>query len=99
VAEGMANFALHLNKVSPSEVICVNCRKNISNWFCVTFKTKWKITEALLLQAMETLGGEEVELLLVHDLGTRRGKWSASRPGRALLPGKGPPVPIVQEAG
>jgi hypothetical protein len=27
------------------------------------------------------------------------GEWSASRPGRTLLPGKGPPVPIVQEAG
>jgi hypothetical protein len=27
------------------------------------------------------------------------GEWSASRPGRALAPGKGPPVPIVQEAG
>jgi hypothetical protein len=26
-------------------------------------------------------------------------EWSASRPGRALSPGKGPPVPIVQEAG
>jgi hypothetical protein len=26
------------------------------------------------------------------------GKRSASRPGRALLPGKGPPVPVVQEA-
>jgi hypothetical protein len=26
-------------------------------------------------------------------------EWSASRPGRALPPGKGPPVPIVQEAG
>jgi hypothetical protein len=25
-------------------------------------------------------------------------EWSASRPGRALPPGKGPPVPIVQEA-
>jgi hypothetical protein len=28
-----------------------------------------------------------------------RGEWSASRPGRALTPGKVPPVPIVQEAG
>jgi len=28
-----------------------------------------------------------------------RGEWSAARPGRALAPGKGPPVPIVQEAG
>jgi hypothetical protein len=27
------------------------------------------------------------------------GEWSASRPGRALPPGKVPPVPIVQEAG
>jgi hypothetical protein len=26
-------------------------------------------------------------------------EWSASRHGRALVPGKGPPVPIVQEAG
>jgi hypothetical protein len=25
--------------------------------------------------------------------------WSASHPGRALDPGKGPPVPIIQEAG
>jgi hypothetical protein len=27
------------------------------------------------------------------------GEWSASRHGRALPPGKGPPVPFVQEAG
>jgi hypothetical protein len=27
------------------------------------------------------------------------GEWSALRPGRALPPEKGPPVPIVQEAG
>jgi hypothetical protein len=27
------------------------------------------------------------------------GEWSASRPGRALAPGKGPRAPIVQEAG
>jgi hypothetical protein len=27
------------------------------------------------------------------------GEWSASRPGRALPPGEGPPVPIGQEAG
>jgi hypothetical protein len=26
-------------------------------------------------------------------------EWSASRPGRALPPEKGPPVPIVREAG
>jgi len=27
------------------------------------------------------------------------GEWSASRPDRTLPPGKGPPVPIGQEAG
>jgi hypothetical protein len=27
------------------------------------------------------------------------GEWSESRPGRALPPGKGPPVPIGQEVG
>jgi hypothetical protein len=26
-------------------------------------------------------------------------EWSASHPDRALPPGKGPPIPIVQEAG
>jgi hypothetical protein len=44
------------------------------------------------------LGGEEI-LLLVFDFGTRWGEWLESRPGRALPPGKGLPVPIVQEAG
>jgi hypothetical protein len=28
-----------------------------------------------------------------------RSEWSASRPGHVLPPGKGVPVPIVQEAG
>jgi hypothetical protein len=27
------------------------------------------------------------------------GEWLASRPGRALIPGKGTPVPSLQEAG
>jgi hypothetical protein len=33
-------------------------------------------------------GGEKMLLLLILDLGTRWGEWSASRPGRALLSGK-----------
>jgi hypothetical protein len=45
------------------------------------------------------LGGEGIELLLIHDLDTRWGEWSASRLGRLLTTGKGPPVPISQEAG
>jgi hypothetical protein len=43
------------------------------------------------------LRGEEVHLLLILDLGTRWGEWSASRPDRALPAGKGLPVPIVQD--
>jgi len=31
--------------------------------------------------------GRDIALLL-HDRGTRRGKWSAARPGRTLPPGK-----------
>jgi hypothetical protein len=42
---------------------------------------------------MEALGGEDVQLLLTHDLGTRWGEWSASRLARALPPGKGP-IPL-----
>jgi hypothetical protein len=45
------------------------------------------------------LEGEEVQILFILDLGTRRDEWSASRPGRALAMRNGPPVPIVQEAG
>jgi hypothetical protein len=45
-------------------------------------------SKAVPLQAMETLEGA-----------LDGGEWSASRPGRALPPGKRSTVPIVQEAG
>jgi hypothetical protein len=38
--------------------------------------------------------GEE-DVAPTHNLGTRWGEWSASRPGHALPPGKGSPVPTV----
>jgi hypothetical protein len=47
---------------------------------------------------METLGGREGIALLILNLDTGWGVWSASRPGRALPPGKGPSVPVRQEA-
>jgi hypothetical protein len=50
------------------------------------------------LHATKALRGRGVAPTHSH-LGTRRDEWSESRPGRALAPGKGPPVPIVQEAG
>jgi hypothetical protein len=49
---------------------------------------------------MEALGGERrYSSYSFTTSALDRGEWSASRPGRALPPGKGPPVPIVQEAG
>jgi hypothetical protein len=51
-------------------------------------------SKGVLLLAMKAVRGEEVQLLLILDLGTRLGEWSASRPGRALPQGKEPPVPI-----
>jgi hypothetical protein len=41
------------------------------------------------------MGGEDVLLLLIHDIATRWGEWSASRLSHALPPGEGP---LVQEA-
>jgi hypothetical protein len=40
------------------------------------------------------MGGEEVQLLSYLTLALHGGEWSASRPDRALPPGKRPQVPI-----
>jgi hypothetical protein len=48
---------------------------------------------------METLGGERYSSYTFTTSALDRGEWSASRPGRTLPPGKGPPVPIGQESG
>jgi hypothetical protein len=49
---------------------------------------------------MEALGGRGGIYLLILDLGTRWGVSGQRHAPAALLPpGKGPPVPIVQEAG
>jgi hypothetical protein len=52
-----------------------------------TYKAK-----AVPLHAIKASGREDVYLLLILDLGTRCGEWSASRPGLALSP-----VPIVRD--
>jgi hypothetical protein len=44
-------------------------------------------------------GGRMYSSYLFTTSALEGGEWSASRPGRALAPGKGTPVPIVQEAG
>jgi len=47
---------------------------------------------------MKVLGEEDAWLLLIQDLDTSWGEWSASRPGRAYPRRKDPLVPILQEA-
>jgi hypothetical protein len=59
------------------------------------------VKKAVPLHAMEALGGGE-EVYSSYSFTTSAldgGEWSTSRPGRALPPGKGPPVPIEQEVG
>jgi hypothetical protein len=48
---------------------------------------------------MKALGGKEYSSYSLSTSALDEGDWSASRPGRALPLGKGPPMPIVQEAG
>jgi hypothetical protein len=45
------------------------------------------------------LGGEEYSCYSFTTSALDGGEWSASRPGRILALGKGPPVPIGQETG
>jgi hypothetical protein len=56
--------------------------------------------KAVPLHHTEELGGER--MYSSYSLSTSAldgGEWSASRPGRALAPGKGPRYPFLQEAG
>jgi len=48
-------------------------------------------SKAVPLSPCRQQGGEE--FLIILDLCSRWGEWSASCPGRALPPGKGPPLP------
>jgi hypothetical protein len=51
------------------------------------------------LHAMVALGGERYSSYSFSTSALDGGEWSASAPAALLPPGKGPPVPIVQEAG
>jgi hypothetical protein len=75
-------------------------RSKLSLYICVASKglgCKVKIGKAVTLR--QAPRRQEVQLVLVLDLGTRWSQWSASRLSRALPPGKGSLVTIGQEAG
>jgi hypothetical protein len=63
-------------------------------------RDKRKDNEVVPLRSIEAhLGDRRYSSYSSLTSALERGEWSASRPGRALPPGKEPPVPIVQEAG
>jgi hypothetical protein len=55
--------------------------------------------KAVPIHAVEALWGKGSSSYSFLTLALDGSEWSASRPSRALPPGKGPPVPTVQEAG
>jgi hypothetical protein len=58
------------------------------------------VSKTVLLHATEAhLGDRRYSSCSFLTSALEGGEWSASRPGRALPPGKEPPVPTVQEAG
>jgi hypothetical protein len=82
---------------------CAEHRSFASTWPARATRFKTGLTyhksKAVPLHAMKVLGGEEIYSTYSFTTTLDGGEWSASRPGRALAPGQGPPVPIVQEAG
>jgi hypothetical protein len=74
----------------------VNCERQENMQPCLRFKLK---LSGPTIHHEGACGERGVQFLPILDLGTRWGEWSASRSGRALPPGKGPLIPIVQEAG
>jgi hypothetical protein len=56
-------------------------------------------SKAVPLHATKVLWGRGHSSYSFSTAALDGGEWLASRPDRALAPGKGPPVPILQEAG
>jgi hypothetical protein len=81
--------------------VCVLCTRGFAtDRPASTVPLNGFIKKAVPLHAMKALGGgEEYSSYSYSTSALDWGEWSASRSGRALDPGKGPPIPIVQEAG
>jgi hypothetical protein len=103
-------FSFSRNRKSPQSQINLNfmlssgynTKRKLPDVFQPT-KLKFYMDQdakAVPLHAMKALGGERrYSSYSFSTSALDRGEWSASCPGHALAPGKGPPVPIVQEAG
>jgi hypothetical protein len=84
-------------------ILEINCRK-VATGICLKLVTKCQPhTPPIKLTMSHYMPwrhlGERYSSYSFSTSALDRGDGSVSRPGRALVPGKGPPVPIVQEAG
>jgi hypothetical protein len=90
------------NKFSPSKNKNDTSHKAAS-LFTTMFVPPWWICKVTVKPSRYTpwrrLGGEGYSFYSFTTSALDGGEWSASRPGRALPPGKGPPVPIGEEGG
>jgi hypothetical protein len=92
-----------------SELMCSVTRNIFSSLLQSTARGLERLSEAAVTlvkrakavppHATKRLWGEEIELLSFSTSALYGGEWSASRSGRALAPGKGPSVSIVQGDG
>jgi hypothetical protein len=90
---GLLFFTINVHTTSTAIYISMFSKASTFSFFI-------SMCKAVALHAMEALGGERRYSSYSFTTSALDGvEWSASRPGRALPPGKGPPVPIVQEAG
>jgi hypothetical protein len=79
--------------------VCIDNPHTINREFTVLSSNIHKKVKQSLYTPWRRLGGEEYSSYSFTTAALDRGERSASRPGRALPRGKGPLVPIVQEAG
>jgi hypothetical protein len=72
---------------------------NITTSLCLAFQLSKTEARAIPLHAVEAIGERRYSSYSISTSDLDGSEWSASRPCRALPPGKGPPVSVVQEAG
>jgi hypothetical protein len=83
--------------------VCYRCFNLLGDISILYDWTEMHLSKVKVKQSLYTswrrLGGEEYSSYSFSTSALDGGEWSASRSGRSLPPGKGSPVPIVQEAG
>jgi hypothetical protein len=91
------------SKQTPCSVQCCVATRSVSfelNIFAHLQYSKGKKGKVVPLRSIEAhLGDRRYSSYSFLTSELEGGEWSASRPGRALPPGKEPPVPTLHEAG